>query len=57
MKNAIKEALSLLQKGTALDVVAAIQVLQKALIEPKPCLKCDTPKECELNDKCIRSSK
>lgn len=54
MEKAIKEALSLLQMGTKLDVVAAIEVLQRALREPKPCLNCQTPEYCGLQDRCTK---
>ena len=49
---AIREALSFLQTGKALDVVRAIEVLHKALVIPKQCEICISPMACEFNDRC-----
>ena len=52
---AIKEALKFLQTGKALDVVAAIEVLKDALVQPTPCDKCHFPEHCKFYDQCMRS--
>lgn len=54
---AIRNALRFLQTGQALDVVTAIEILQKALVIPAQCGSCISPMECEFNDRCQKGLK
>lgn len=53
----VKAALEFLQLGSKLDIRAAIDILQSALIMDDVCTSCISPRDCEFNDRCQKGDK